>query len=245
MKISTRMRPMMQAILPARIESAPRSGPTVRSSRMVSGAGKAPARSSNARSFASTVVKLPEMMPEPPMIGSRMTGALMTLPSSTMAKGRPTFALVTLPNFLAPVVSKRKLITGRPCSTVGWESTRVSPATMIRFFTTYSMGRPVVGSISSSEGRISEPGGGLPPRARISAAETVVSTRRKFILAVWPSNLLTRSGSSMPGSCTMMRSRPWRWIEGSEVPNSSIRRRTISTDWAMTWLRRSVIASSV
>ena len=35
-------------------------------------------------------VKLPEIWPEPPVIGSRMTGALSTLPSSTMAKGLPT-----------------------------------------------------------------------------------------------------------------------------------------------------------
>ena len=32
----------------------------------------------------------------------------------------------------------------------------------------------------------------------------------------------------MPGTCTRMRSAPWRWIDGSRVPVSSTRRRMIS-----------------
>ena len=39
------------------------------------------------------------------------------------------------------------------------------------------------------------------------------------------------SGSFSPGTCTRMRSLPWRWMVGSRVPTSSIRRRTISSDW--------------
>ena len=39
------------------------------------------------------------------------------------------------------------------------------------------------------------------------------------------------SGSLSPGTCTRMRSLPWRWMVGSRVPTSSIRRRTISSDW--------------
>ena len=102
----------MLAIAPAWIESAPRSGPTVRSSRIVIGAGSAPARSSSARSLADCTVKLPEMMPLPPRIGSRITGALITLLSSTIAKGLPTLSRVASPNRLAPAASKRKLTTG-------------------------------------------------------------------------------------------------------------------------------------
>ena len=64
----------MLASAPARIESAPSSGPTVRCSSGLSGAGSAPARSSSARSLAISTVKLPVMMPWPPMIGSRITG---------------------------------------------------------------------------------------------------------------------------------------------------------------------------
>ena len=36
------------------------------------------------------------------------------------------------------------------------------------------------------------------------------------------------SGSFSPGTCTRMRFSPWRWMVGSRVPTSSIRRRTIS-----------------
>src|SRR5205823_6124186 len=94
MKTMTRITPTMLATAPAWIESAPSSAPTVRSSRIVIGAGSAPARSRSARSLADCTVKLPEMMPLPPRIGSRMTGALITLLSSTMAKGLPIFSRV-------------------------------------------------------------------------------------------------------------------------------------------------------
>src|ERR1700761_3394502 len=70
MKTMTRITATMLATVPAWIESAPSCAPTVRSSRMVIGAGSAPARSSNARSLADCTVKLPEMMPLPPRIGS-------------------------------------------------------------------------------------------------------------------------------------------------------------------------------
>src|SRR5215831_539713 len=52
MKMNTTMAEPAMAISPLRIESAPSEGPTVRSSRMVTGAGKAPARSTIARSGA-------------------------------------------------------------------------------------------------------------------------------------------------------------------------------------------------
>jgi hypothetical protein len=74
---------------------------------MVSGAGSAPARSSAARSDVSWTVKLPLIWPAPPVIGSRMTGALRTLPSSTIAKGLPTFACVIAAKVLAPALSSR------------------------------------------------------------------------------------------------------------------------------------------
>ena len=51
---------------------------TVRSSMMVNGAGSAPARSRIARSLAACTLKLPEIWPEPPRIGSRITGAEIT-----------------------------------------------------------------------------------------------------------------------------------------------------------------------
>ena len=69
---------MMPEILPASIESWPRPGPTVRSSMMFSVAGSAPARSSTARSLALCAVKLPEIWPWPPRMGSRICGAEIT-----------------------------------------------------------------------------------------------------------------------------------------------------------------------
>ena len=68
----------------------------------VSGAGSAPARSRIARSLAACTVKLPEICPEPPVIGSRITGAEITLLSSTMAKGCPTFSDVACANLREP-----------------------------------------------------------------------------------------------------------------------------------------------
>ena len=44
----------------------------------VSGAGSAPARSSTARSLAVSTVNPPVMMPLPPRMAERMTGALIT-----------------------------------------------------------------------------------------------------------------------------------------------------------------------
>ncbi len=48
----TRRKPMAKAIIPAFIESCPKSGPTVLSSIIFNGAGKAPDLSNNAKSVA-------------------------------------------------------------------------------------------------------------------------------------------------------------------------------------------------
>ncbi len=87
MKPKTRAKPARPVYMPIAIASLPRSAPTVRSSMTVSGAGSAPARSRAARSDACWTVKLPLIWPAPPVIGSRITGALNTLPSSTIANG--------------------------------------------------------------------------------------------------------------------------------------------------------------
>ena len=84
------MPPMMPASLPASMESAPSEGPTVRSSTIVSLAGSAPDLSWIASYVAVSTVKLPLIWPDPPRIGSRITGAEITLSSSTMANGRLT-----------------------------------------------------------------------------------------------------------------------------------------------------------
>ena len=87
----TATKPIIAAYWPASIESAPRSGPTDRSSKIISGAGSAPALSSIAKSFASSESNPPEICPDPPKIASLITGALMTVSSKIIAKGLPTF----------------------------------------------------------------------------------------------------------------------------------------------------------
>ncbi len=52
---------MMPASLPAAIELAPREGPTVRSSTIVSLVGREPERSWTASLFELSTVKLPEI----------------------------------------------------------------------------------------------------------------------------------------------------------------------------------------
>ena len=66
---------------------------------------------------------------------------------------------------------------------------------------------------------------------------------RNSILAVLPSSSFSRVGSCRPGTCTRMRSVPWRWISGSTVPSSLTRRSTIWIDCSMVWRMRSVIAA--
>ena len=106
--IITRAKPTIREKIPASIESFPKSGPTVLSSTILIGAGKAPDLSNKARSVASWNENPPEIVPEPPVIASRIFGALITESSSTMASLLPTFSVVILPNFCAPTLSKVK-----------------------------------------------------------------------------------------------------------------------------------------
>ena len=97
--MQTSIIPIIDAILPAAIESAPKPGPTERSSTISSGAGKAPALNKTARSAASCDVKFPVIIPEPPVIAELITGAVITTPSRTTANLFPMFSEVALPNF--------------------------------------------------------------------------------------------------------------------------------------------------
>src|SRR5258706_104127 len=71
MKMNTTIAEPAMAIRPLRIESAPSDGPTVRSSRMTTGAGKAPARSTMARSRASSTVNWPVITARPRLVDRR------------------------------------------------------------------------------------------------------------------------------------------------------------------------------
>ena len=115
---------------PTRIESAPRLG----ADGALLDDGELGGQRAGAEQHGEVVgrctVKLPLIWPVPPRIGSRITGAEITLLSSTMAKGRPTFSWVTLPKRLAPAASKRKVTTGSPVrlSKPGCASTRFCAA---------------------------------------------------------------------------------------------------------------------
>ena len=69
-KTITKMKPTIRAFLPAFIESIPKLGPTVLSSKTSIGAGNEPALSKTAKSLAVSGEKLPLIFPWPPVIGS-------------------------------------------------------------------------------------------------------------------------------------------------------------------------------
>ena len=108
MKIITKQNPTNPAFLPSVTESNPKLGPTLRSSMIFKGAGRAPALSKTASSFAVSIVKFPEITPEPAIIGSLMVGALNTLSSKTIARGLPVFCFVTSANILVPLGLKAR-----------------------------------------------------------------------------------------------------------------------------------------
>ena len=68
---------------------------------------------------------------------------------------------------------------------------------------------------------------------------------RNSSLAVCPKRSMRRRGSPRPGTCTRMRSAPWRWIVGSTKPSSLMRFSTIGIDCSIVWRMRSVTAASV
>ena len=179
---------------------------------MVSFAGSAPARSSTDRSFACCTVKRPEICPDPPVIGDRIRGAEITWLSSTIASSRPTFSEVVWPKRWAPRMLNLKLTTGSPVrlSKPGWASVRSPPSTMTRR------------SIACVWPGVSFDG------SRSTSVAPGSATMRNSSFAVWPRISFSRCGSWRPGTCTRMRSAPWRWMFGSVVPSASTRRRRTS-----------------
>jgi hypothetical protein len=63
-------------------------------------------------------------------------------------------------------------------------------------------------------------------RGRARSRACVLSVIWNWRKADFCTTCVARSGSSMPGSSTMMRSSPTFWTTGSETPNSSMRLRT-------------------
>ena len=78
MKTSVTRPAINDAVVPLSIAACPRLASTVRSSITVSGAGNAPARNIMARLLALSALKLPDICPLPPQIGSLIRGAVST-----------------------------------------------------------------------------------------------------------------------------------------------------------------------
>ena len=190
---------------------------------MVSGAGNAPARSRMARSFACCTVKLPEICPEPPRIGSRITGAEITLLSSTMANGLPTFSWVASANLRAPDRIEAEVddrLAGALVEArlgVGQIGAGNQHALLDQIFLAGLRRRGFPNPAADAF---------LPPAPRVIDR----STMRKSSLAVLPRISLSRVGSCRPGTCTRMRSTPSRWMVGSTRPSSLTRRSMIWID---------------
>ena len=173
---------------------------------------------------------MPEIWPEPPVMGSRMTGASMILPSRMMAKSLPTLAVVTSPNSRAPTELREKLTTHWPlCGSVeAWALLRSAPSTATEENTSMlCCGLPAMGSCVS-------------PRGAMAPGVALESTIWKVMCAVVPMRVFTRSGSETPGSWTTISSVPWRAMVGLSTPEPSIRRWMMVMDCATAWASRAM-----
>ena len=129
-------------------------------------------------------VKMPLIWPRPPVIGSRITGAVITLSSSTMAKRWLTLARVISAKRRAPMELKVKLTTHSPVA-VG-AGPRVGQVAAI------DLDPPAHRDLCRLVLHRQEltPGGGVGQRGL-----AVSSTRWKVMWAVLPSKSLIRLGS--------------------------------------------------
>ena len=150
-------------------------------------------------------------------MGSLTEGALIILPSKTIANCLPTPVLVALPNFLAPTLSKLNETTVSFVweFIVGFASTRLSPLKIILLLTIASL-EP------SSKDSFSVPND--------SSLFCEINWNVRF--AVFPSKDLILFGSSKPGNSTKILSFPLFRILGSFVPTSSTLLLTISIAWS-------------
>src|SRR2546421_807107 len=129
MNSTTAMAEAAMAIMPWRIESAPSEGPTVRSSSTATGAGNAPARSTMARSRASSTVNWPVITARPPGIRSLIRGADCSTPSGTRpctAASTSAFSSTSL-NSRRAVLPISALARSGSCTPGSWIRIRSSP----------------------------------------------------------------------------------------------------------------------
>ena len=180
-------------------------------------------------------------LPEPPRIGSRITGAEITSLSSTMANGLPTFSCVTWAKLRAPRGVEAEgddRLAGALVEAglrVGQVLARDEDALLDHVRLPWFLAGAVEHFVVRRH---------VGPAAPAPAAR-LTSTMRKSSLAVLPSSSFSRVGSCRPGTCTRMRSVPWRWINGSTVPSSLTRRSMIWIDCSTACRMRSTIAGSV
>ncbi|MNL39345.1 hypothetical protein D3C87_1616200 [compost metagenome] len=112
MKRMIKIAPMYEAVFALLIESAPKDGPTLRSSNCSRVAGKAPARRAVEIIFASSIIFLESRPPpkvitaDPPAIRSRIEGADFTTLSRTIAICLPTLPPVKSANLAEPAALK-------------------------------------------------------------------------------------------------------------------------------------------
>jgi hypothetical protein len=202
MKASTSTAAIIAAIWPAATESAPRLGPD----RALLDDGQVGRQRAGAQQHRQIVgrldVKLPEIWPVPPRIGSRICGAEMTWLSRMMAK-QPADILL------------RGLAEARRALAVETEGDDRLVGALVegRLGVDEVLARhddAVLDQVGNRRARRSNrapvPGGGRESIA--SCTGTDWSTIWKVSCAVWPMISFSRSGSSRPGTCTRMRSSP-------------------------------------
>ena len=112
MKININIEAKIIEFFPLLIESRPSEGPIVFSWSIETGIGKDPDFKIIAKSFASSKLKLPLILPLL-KIWFWTTGADLTLPSKIIATLFPIFSLVIFEKDLDPSVSRLKATYGR------------------------------------------------------------------------------------------------------------------------------------
>ncbi len=137
---------------------------------------------------------------------------------NTTAIGRPRFSRVVRSISEAPRASSLTYTAGWPSLNPELASASCSPETMMSRFSSTGWPSRVLYSL--------EPSGARLVRSA-SAAEFWSSTSRNSSVAVAPSTRSASFGSCTPGSCTTMRSSPWRATMGSVTPSSSTRLRSV------------------
>ena len=214
----TNVKPIINEMTPALIESFPKSGPTVLSSIISNGAGKAPDLNNSAKSVAVWKVKFPVIWPEPPTIASLIVGALIILLSRIIANCFPTPAVVAFANFLEPTLSKLNTTTVSLVwlFILGFASVRFSPLIIILLL--------IISSLLSSPSYL------IFSVPKVSSFFWDTNWNVKF--AVLPNKFLILAGSSRPGNSTKILLLPLFTIFGSFVPSSSTLLLTISIAWS-------------